>query len=223
MIRHAVLMAAGRGRRMMPLTDVVPKPMAPFRGSTLIAAGLARLAGRIESVHVTVGYKGAMLAQHVIEHGARSVFNTEGRPNAWWIHHTPLSLLDEPVYVLTCDNVVELDWDRLERDYRDLGQPPCLIVPVRPVPGLEGDYIFRDGAVVTRLSRTQPSDIYCSGIQILNPRAVTRLTRAGHDFYGVWQQLIDQRRLRVGSVYPLTWFAVDTVEQLMALNSASAA
>src|SRR6478736_1361485 len=102
-IRHALIMAAGRGLRMTPLTDVIPKPMAPYDGSTLIARGIARLAEQIEHIHVTVGYKKAMLAQHVIEHGASSVLNTEGKSNCWWVYNTLLKSLDEPVVVLTCD------------------------------------------------------------------------------------------------------------------------
>ena len=217
-IRHAVIMAAGRGQRMMPLTEHVPKPMAPFGATTLIAQGIERLRGHLESVHITVGYKKAMLAQHVIEHGASSVFNTEGHSNSWWIYNTLLRTLDEPVCVLTCDNIVELDFDRLESDFEALGSPPCMLVPVRPVPGLEGDYIFHESQVVTEVNRHRAADIYCSGIQVLNPRRVNELTRDQGDFYSVWSQLIAQRMLTVSSVYPKTWISVDTLDQLNLLN-----
>ena len=109
-IRHAIIMAAGRGMRMAPLTDAIPKPMAPYNGTTLIARGISRLAERIKYIHVTVGYKGAMLASHLIEHDVASIHNTDGRSNSWWIHHTLLRAIDEPVFVLTCDNVTELDF-----------------------------------------------------------------------------------------------------------------
>lgn len=217
-IRHALIMAAGRGQRMMPLTDALPKPMAPYRGSTLIAEGIARLTDRIENIHITVGYKGAMLAQHVIERGVRTVFNTDGRPNSWWIYNTLLSRLDEPIYVLTCDNVVELDFDLLEQNYRQIGEPACMLVPVLPVPGLEGDYIFHEGHRVTALDRSMPAEMYCSGIQILNPRRVNELTSDEGDFYAVWRQLIEREQLMVSSVYPKKWISVDTWQQLVALN-----
>ena len=220
-IRHALIMAAGRGSRMKPLTDAMPKPMAPYRGSTLIARGMAKLAERLEFIHVTVGYKGAMLAQHVIEHGAASVFCTEGRGNAWWIYNTLLKNLDEPVYVLTCDNVVDLDLDLLESDYQERDAPPCMIVPVRPVPGVEGDYVFHEGHVVTELTRLRSSEIYCSGIQILNPAKVNALTRESDSFYSVWSQLIDRGRLLISSIYPDQWTAVDTLAQLVELNESS--
>jgi len=219
-IQHAVIMAAGRGLRMMPLTDTIPKPMAPYNGSTLIARGISRLADRINHIHVTVGYKGAMLAQHVIEHGACSVFNTDGQSNCWWIYHTLLRSLDEPVYVLTCDNVVDLDFQLLEENYHALNEPACMLVPVRPIPGLDGDYVFHEDHVVTEISRLKRAEIYCSGIQILNPRRLNMITRDAENFYDVWQQLIVRQQLMVSSVYPKKWFAVDTVEQLQSLNNA---
>lgn len=219
-IRQAIILAAGRGLRMMPLTDALPKPMAPYQGSTLIARGMESLARQLDHIHVTVGYKGAMLAQHVITQGASSVFNTDGQGNAWWLYNTPLRHVPEPIYVLTCDNVVDLDFDLLERNYLELDCPPCMLVPVRPVPGLEGDYVFREGHVVTELTRARVSDIYCSGIQVLNPARINVTTRESVDFYGVWTQLIEQRNLMVSSVYPKRWTAVDTLEQLVALNQA---
>jgi len=217
-IRHAVIMAAGRGLRMAPLTDALPKPMAPFQGSTLIAKGIERLGKRIPNIHVTVGYRGAMLAQHVIELGAASVLNTEGHGNSWWVYNTLLSGLDEPIYVLTCDNVVDLDLDLLNENYGALGRPSCMVVPVRPVPGLTGDFIHHRDQFVTRLSRTEESDIYCSGMQVLNPARIAATTKGNDNVYGVWEQLIAGRALRVSSVYPSQWFAVDTVDQLQRLN-----
>lgn len=211
-------MAAGRGMRMAPLTDAIPKPMAPYDGTTLIASGISRLATRVEHIHVTVGYKKAMLAQHVIEHGASSVLNTEGKSNCWWLYNTLLSQLDEPMVVLTCDNVVELDLELLEENYSSLNSPACMLVPVRPVPGLEGDYVFHENHVVREISRLKKADIYCSGIQVLNPHRLNQITQEGASFYDIWQQLINRRQLFVSSVYPKKWFAVDTIEQLTTLN-----
>jgi len=204
--------------RMAPLTDAIPKPMAPYNGTTLIARGIERLAEKIEHIHVTVGYKKAMLAQHVIEHGASSVFNTEGQGNSWWIYQTTLASLNEPILVLTCDNVVDLDLSMLQENLDALNTPPCMLVPIRPVPGLEGDYIFHEGHLVTEISREKKTEIYCSGIQVLNPSRLNQITREGESFYEVWQQLIEQQQLFVSSVYPKKWFAVDTIEQLTTLN-----
>jgi len=207
-------MAAGRGQRMMPLTKDVPKAMAPYQGTTLIARGIDELRRQIPQVHVTVGYRGAMLAQHVIQHGASSVFNTEGHGNCWWLYNTFLTLLDEPVCVLTCDNVVDLDIALLAAEYDAHGRPDCMLVPVRPVEGLEGDFIFHEEQVVTSLDRTTPAPTYCSGIQILNPARIRAGTTATESFADLWAQLIERRGLVASRVYPKRWFSVDTMAQL---------
>ena len=218
-IRHAVIMAAGRGSRLMPMTEQLPKAMMPYLQSTLIANGIDCIRPYIENIHVTVGYKGAILAQHLIEHGVTSVHNTDGQSNSWWIHNSLLRCIDEPVFVLTCDNVTELDFAALSEDYFRLASPACLLVPVTPVEGLDGDYIFHEGPIVSRLSREERAETYCSGIQVLNPKRVSELTSGEGDFMQVWSELIAQRQLQVSSVRPSKWFSVDTVAQLEACTA----
>lgn len=203
---------------MMPLTTHMPKAMAPYNGSTLICQGINQVRKHIKHLHITVGYQGAMLAEHVIKNGVSSVFNTEGRGNAWWVYNTVLKLLDEPMFVLTCDNVMELDFDLLQTDYYSYGEPACMLVPVKPMVGLEGDYIFHRGNIVTELNRTKKSDTYCSGIQIINPAKINQCTRSTEDFYTLWTQLINKNQVIASRIYPKKWFAVDTMEQLGEVN-----
>jgi len=204
---------------MKPLTSVLPKPMMPFRGSTLIADGILKIKPHITNVHITVGYKGATLASHVIQHDVSTVFNTEGKGNAWWIYNTMMKHLREPTFVLTCDNVCELDFARLTRDYFDLGAPACMVVPVEPVEGLDGDFIFHDAeGFIERIDRSQPSNLYCTGIQIVDPGKINRLTEPTEDFNEVWTQLIAQRQMMCSRVHPRTWYSVDTLEQLQHVN-----
>ncbi len=220
-IRHALIMAAGRGLRMGPLTSIIPKPMAPYLDSTLIGNGIAKIRARIPEVHVTVGYKGAMLAQHLVERGVDSIFNTEGHGNAWWLFHTLIRHVDEPIFVLTCDNVTEVDFAALEEDYFDHGAPLGMLVPVKPVDGVDGDYITHDAmGVVTTLSRDQPAPTYASGIQVLRPNEINRRLKESDNFYDVWTQLIAARQLYASSVQPQAWFSVDTLADLERLRGA---
>ena len=220
-IKHAVIMAAGRGSRMMPLTDSIPKAMAQYGNSTLILNGIDRIKSSIPNIHITVGYKKADLAKHVIGHNVSTVMNTEGKGNAWWIYNTLLKNLDEPLFLLTCDNVIDLDFKALAEDYFKLGSPACMVVPVEPKVGLEGDYIFETNNIVTELNRDKVSDKYCSGIQVLNPKKINELTNSTEDFYLLWLQLIEQNQLFCSNVSPKRWFTVDTMEQLKQINKLS--
>jgi NDP-sugar pyrophosphorylase family protein len=212
--KHALIMAAGRGARMGPLTSCIPKPMAPLGDSTLILRGIHRIRCDIPYLHITVGYKARMLADHIIEAGISSIFHTEGKGNAWWLFNTLLAHLNEPVVVLTCDNLVNLDLKKLYQDYQNLGAPACMVVPVHPVQGLEGDYIYHTNQIVTALDRHSPSTLYCSGIQVLHPGKVNKLVEPVEDFNGVWKQLIKCRQVYCSRVVPKHWFSIDTLEAL---------
>lgn len=166
---HVLIMAAGRDKRMMPITEMIPKPMVPYRGRTLIADGIENTRRYFKNIHVTVGYKGAILAKYVVGLGVSSVFDTSGKEKAWWLYNTMMKHLDEPLVVLTCDNIVELEYGDLIEEYKRFNRPACMVVPAKPVPGLEGDYIFHENNVVTKFDRHKSSDYNCSGIEIVNP------------------------------------------------------
>lgn len=217
-ISHALIMAAGRGLRMMPLTNEIPKAMAIHEGGTLIANSIGKLKKTISNIHITVGYKGSMLAKHVIEQNISSVINTNGKGNSWWIFNSLLKNLNEPILVLTCDNIVEIDTDLILQDYLDKGSPACMVIPVIPIQGLEGDYIFHTNGLINELNRSKKSDIYCSGIQVINPFLINQMMEEKNDFNLLWKELISRKQLYCSSVYPKNWFTVDTLDQLNFIN-----
>jgi NDP-sugar pyrophosphorylase family protein len=116
--------------------------------------------------------------------------------------------------VLTADNVTELDFDLLSNEYDRLDQPACMVIPVLPVDGLEGDFIHHQNNKVIEINRMRPAPIYCSGIQILNPEKINKSTQENEDFYSVWNALIEKKQLYCSNVYPKNWFTIDTLEQL---------
>lgn len=56
-IKRAILMAAGRGERLMPLTGEIPKPLIPVHGTPMIESMIGALGRQgITEIHVVVGY-----------------------------------------------------------------------------------------------------------------------------------------------------------------------
>ncbi len=218
MFNHAVILAAGRGMRLMPLSKKIPKAMVKVKNETLILNGIKKVQKYISNIHITVGYKGSMIAKHVIRNNVRSVINTNKKGNAWWIFNFPFNMIDEPVAVLTCDNITKINFKLIEKDYIKKKNPHCFLVPVKPVKNLEGDFIHRKRNIVTKLSRKDKSDIYCSGIQILNPYKINKTVKKTEDFNILWKSLIKKKKLFVSDVIPDHWFTIDNKEQLKMYN-----
>lgn len=71
---HAMILAAGRGERMRPLTDHCPKPLLPAGGKPLIAWHLERLAaGGVREVVINHAHLGDMIEHAVGDGGAWGV------------------------------------------------------------------------------------------------------------------------------------------------------
>ena len=211
-INHAFIMAAGRGARLMPLTKKIPKGLVKFRQTSLIARGIRRLKKYIKFIHISVGYKGPILAKHLIEEKVSSIINTDTKGNSWWIFNSIFKSFDSPIYVLTCDNVTNIDFKKIEKDYYKKGQPLCMLIPTKPVKGLKGDYIFRKKNLISNLSRAKKSEIYCTGIQVLNPKRINKEITPTEDFNILWKKLIKIKQLYVSDVMPRKWYTVDDVE-----------
>ena len=217
-IDHAFIMAAGRGIRLMPLTKKIPKGLVKYKQSSLIANGIKKLRKYINYIHISVGYKGPILAKHLIEKNVSSIINANNKGNAWWIFNSIFKNFDNPIYVLTCDNVTEINFKEIEKDYNKKGQPLCMIIPTKPVKGLDGDYIFRKKNIIQKLSRKNKTDIYCTGIQVLNPNKIYKKIKKTDDFNILWKRLIKINQLYVSDTMPKKWFTVDNLDNYKNLN-----
>ena len=61
-----MILAAGRGERMRPLTDALPKPMIPVGGRSMLDRSMDRLAAHgVRTIVVNVHHLGEQIAAHL--------------------------------------------------------------------------------------------------------------------------------------------------------------
>lgn len=208
----AVIIAGGMGSRMMPLTDYVPKPLVKVNNVPLIRYVINFLKNNsIDNVLVTYGYKGDLLLKE-IHKDVSGFINTEGKDNAYFLFNTAVKHIDRPIIVCPCDMIVQIDLEEVKRDYEKLGSPAACIVPVKTK--LDADAILLDGDRVLAISREVTSDLYASGIQILNPKKINENISGFTNFYDVWKALIDKKMLYCTKSTPTEWKIFDRLTDL---------
>ena len=77
-ITQGFILAAGRGKRMLQLTDDKPKPLVEVAGKSLIDYNVYRLAkGGIKDCVVNLCYKGDMIREHLLQNKALNFIFSE--------------------------------------------------------------------------------------------------------------------------------------------------
>ncbi|SFP62752.1 nucleotidyltransferase family protein [Sphingomonas rubra] len=221
--RTAMVMAAGLGKRMRPLTATRPKPMVEVAGKPLIDHVFARLsAAGIERAVVNVHYLADSLVAHlgtrfdgvevvVSDERARLMETGGGLVQARHL------LGDEPVLVVNSDNLwidgpvdtVKLlasRWDDAAMDAL------LLVVPLARAHNFRGSGDFHvgpDGHITKRRREGTVAPFAYTGVQILHPRLIADWPAGPFSTNLFWDRAIAAGRA-FAQVHQGLWFDVGT-------------
>lgn len=216
-IPYAIILAAGRGSRMKPLTDHTPKALLPSPHNSLLSRQIDFLKKYAEHVVVTNGYLGHQIAQRQRELSIDLLIDTNGHGNAFFIGKLFDLGVSGRVPVITCDNIMDVNLDRILEEDANFDSA-ITIVAITNQSGLPGDRIKTNSdLVVEEIGPTVTSPILASGLQVIDVDICKQFS--AEDFDNLWQELIPSSLLRVSSVRPHSWNAFDDVESLYRLKS----
>lgn len=226
----AMILAAGRGERMRPLTDTQPKPLLQAGGQSLIEYQLTRLAkaGFVEIV-INHAYLGEMI-EAALGNGERYGVN---------IHysHEPLVLEtaggianalplltneahDQPFLVVNADVYSEMDYAALlpvlQRMYLNPGESLAYLVLVdNPTHHLAGDFAL-DGSDVLL---TGENKLTFSGVGVYQPELFCKLLpNKPEKLAPLLHQAIQEKKIR-GEHFQGVWIDVGTPARLSFLDA----
>jgi NDP-sugar pyrophosphorylase family protein len=196
----AMILAAGLGRRLRPLTDHRPKALVEIAGRTPLEITLSRLrACGIREVIINVHHFADMILEYLETHdnfGMRIEVSREevlldtggGLKKAAWFFLEDSNRLEEPFVVHNVDVISTIDLDRMVRFHTENQALATLAVQDRET----ARYLFFDEQLQLcgrRSGRDQtpefvrPSQqarpLAFSGIHVISPRLLARMTEEG--------------------------------------------
>lgn len=225
--RTAMVMAAGLGKRMRPLTATRPKPLVEVAGRALIDHVLDRLrAAGVERVVVNVHYLADALEAHLRTHaqGIEVVVSDERArlmETGGGLVQARALLGEEPVLVVNSDNLwvdgpvdairlMAARWDGAAMDVL------LLMVPLARAHNHRGPGDFHmaaDGRITGRRRPGSAAPFAYTGVQILHPRVIANWPDGPFSTNLFWDRAIEEGRA-YGVVHQGLWFDVGTPEAI---------
>ncbi|WP_153913568.1 N-acetylmuramate alpha-1-phosphate uridylyltransferase MurU [Shewanella sp. TC10] len=218
----AMILAAGRGERLRPLTDSLPKPLVKAAGKALIAYHLEKLAaaGFKEVVinHAWLGHKLAELLGDGSEWGLSIQYSAEDTAleTAGGIKHALPLLGTEPFLVINGDIYID-ELPDLEHAktimQNNLELDAFLWLVDNPQHNPHGDFAIIDN----QLAESTENKLTYSGMGIYHPKMFADLASGKSALGPILRQKISQHKI-AGSHSTSYWCDVGTVERLEQLT-----
>lgn len=221
----AMILAAGRGARMRPLTDHTPKPLLKVAGKSLIVWHIERLvkAGFKELVinHAHLGQKIEEALGDGAQWGARIVYSPEemALETAGGIANALPSLGDAPFLVVNGDVFSDVDFSRLKLalDTPRLAQTKLahLVMVDNPPQHPQGDFTLQDGV----LKENGAGKLTFSGVGVYLPKLFQDVSRGEAAKLAPLLTAAMSEGLVSGEYYQGVWHDVGTPERLDQLDT----
>lgn len=218
-----MILAAGRGQRLRPLTDTLPKPLIAVHGEPLIERHLLRLAAAgVGEVVINLGWLGGLIERALGDgsrFGLRIAYSHEGWPaleTGGGVHHALPLLGDAPFALINGDVWTDYPYAQLRAtaDAMAPGDLAHLVLVPNPEHHPGGDF----GLSGIRLTEARPRATF-AGLSILRAGLFRDCVAGAFPILPLWQRAIREGRAS-GELYRGQWCDVGTLLRLSALEVA---
>ncbi len=215
----AMILAAGRGERMRPLTDHTPKPLLKAHGKPLIEYTIAALVkAGISEIVINLAHLGEQIHSHLGDgsrYQAHISYSAEGKTGletAGGIKKALPLLGHAPFLVINGDISCDFPLQNLLNKQVDLAH---LILVDNPAHHPEGDFALQAETLVAQ--NGSPKYTY-SGIGLYHPDLFNRIDQGKAALAPLLKSAMRDKRIS-GELYTGFWMDIGTPERLDVLNN----
>ena len=214
----AMILAAGYGKRMMPLTENLPKPLLKIGNESLIERNInALLAAGFNDIIINVSYLGSMIKKHVLEvfPNANISFSEEEIPlgTGGGVLNAIEMLGKDPFLLINADIYHQINLKDIKQDV-DIAH---LVGVENPDHNVKGDFSLNADQVSIS---NNLNECTWSGISIINPIIFDGLKIEDAPF-DIWKSILIEyveKNKVTGEFSDSAWIDTGTIHRLELAN-----
>jgi MurNAc alpha-1-phosphate uridylyltransferase len=222
MITTAMILAAGRGERMLPLTNTVPKPLIQVAGRSLLDRSMDRLVSHgVSKIVVNVHHHGQQIADRLA--GRAEIVREDRLLGTGGSVKNALPLLGEgPFFVLNGDGLwrdgpqpmlerLQARWDPDRMDALLLLHPIYKVIGREPTD--RGDYFIEPRGHLRHRGIAALTPYMFASISVCDARLFQASPEGPFSLLQLWHRAEATQRL-FGVIHDGDWFHIGTPEAL---------
>jgi MurNAc alpha-1-phosphate uridylyltransferase len=216
---QVLILAAGKGERMRPLTLIKPKPLLEVCGTTLIEHHIKNLVkAGLNNITINVSWLAQQIMQKIgngNQYGAKIRYSFEGSEplETGGGMLKALSILgDEPFLVVNGDIKTDFDFSTITPQTTSLAH---LILVNNPTHNPNGDFSIDDKGLLNYQENI--SKLTYSGIGIYNPKILKDCEEGKFSIVPYLKRAMNDQKV-TGQYFSGSWNDIGTIERLTEIN-----
>ncbi|MBI2785939.1 MAG: nucleotidyltransferase family protein [Legionella longbeachae] len=217
-MKTAMILAAGRGERLKPLTEIKPKALCMVKEKPLIEHHVINLAkAGFDKIIINHAYLGGQIRRHLgngNHWGIEICYSPEppgGLETGGGIVNALSQLGDKPFITVNADIFTDFDFTQLQSANTD--SIHVILVKKNPALNHHGDFGLINQ---TQLSNANP-DYTLAGICCYHPQIFANCKQGRYSVAPLIRQYAEQNKV-TASIYNGIWLDIGSMERLQAAN-----
>ncbi len=227
----AMILAAGKGERMRPLTNHTPKPLLKVGGKPLIQHHIEKLSSSgFKDLVINHSWLGGQIENFLgdgSDFGVSIAYSSEKEPleTAGGIIKALPLIGEEPFLLISGDIWTDYSFNNLRR-FSNMSELAHLVMVKNPSHHLEGDFLLQEDGMLSLKESILESEssiresLSCtySGIGVLHPKLFLGLGPAKMALAPVFRSAVKNAQLSA-EYFDGEWSDIGTIERLEDINS----
>ena len=227
-IKHGMILAAGLGKRMQPLTNKKPKPLLEIRGGTLLERAINLLINHgVEEITVNIHHLANQIEKFILDFQSdvkikisdekKLLLDTGGG-----VKKGAKEFKDNPFFVINPDTIWSNKYSKeiqsLEKEYF-ANKRPCLLLVKKELSldnSFKGDFNLNNNLI----SKDKHNQYIFTGLQILKNDHLAFFNKNIFSMNEVWKKLISENNLG-GLESNQKFYHLNTFEMFKKISSLS--
>lgn len=214
----AIILAGGRGKRLRPITDYVPKPLIPLNNVPIIEWQIMYLKKfGVKEVIICTGYKAEMIKSFLAMKnnlGIKIKFSVEKTPlgTGGAIKQACMTIKDKSFFVLNGDTITDINLNQLAKKQNSIAS-----IELKTKFGV---IETKDDKVTKFIEKKEISDLWMNaGIYHLQKNTVKDLPKKGDIEKTLFPDYAKKGKLSTVKFKNVLWFSIDSFKDIEECSS----